>query len=630
MVTLRFFERRIFVCVVMVFCFVIRPNRAGAEDVVTQPIRTFSGHTNYVQSVAFSPNDSFLLTGSSDTTAKLWDVATGECIRTFIGHTGPGVYSAVFSPDGTSVLTSSYQETKLWSIATGACIRTFIGHNHSVPCVAFSHNGACLVSGSKKIAELWRTNASSPRPMVSWVEPAMPLATGVPQPFTICGSNFDQDASVTLRCITSGEVFPNRLVSSRSDTRITINPNFGAVAGKWSVEIINPGPVSSGEFNFSVQKLDVSVGSVAGDLQLRLPFPDGTEYQVTQGYASGIHEGIDFDLPLGTPVVAVCRGKVIDADTFTDNDSNIPLCDSLTPRQKAGTFVKLEHQGLTLVWYSSYQHLSKRMLNIGDEVEAGKVVGYSGNTGCSSGPHLHFEMRNNQNKGVRPVPMNGIFVGTDATIITDFVEGKRYRAISSVVQNGSFSDGLLDYWTTGGSGHIEVVRDSTWPDRCWVKFIARSASTLSQAVSTPLNFFEISFDYKFNTTLGSLSVVLDSVVLATIEAPTTLSGDFSTSKFAVSDPSLRNLQNVVLEFQFSGPAGSEILAGNIMLSPVRLSGDANADCAVNILDLIFIRNRLNQDPSSGDNWNADVNQDGRINILDLIAVRSKLGTRCSQ
>jgi len=57
-------------------------------------------------------------------------------------------------------------------------------------------------------------------------------------------------------------------------------------------------------------------------------------------------------------------------------------------------------------------------------------------------------------------------------------------------------------------------------------------------------------------------------------------------------------------------------------------GDVNADCAVNILDLIFIRGRMNQSTATADNWKADVNDDGRINILDLIYVRNKLNTRC--
>jgi len=59
-----------------------------------------------------------------------------------------------------------------------------------------------------------------------------------------------------------------------------------------------------------------------------------------------------------------------------------------------------------------------------------------------------------------------------------------------------------------------------------------------------------------------------------------------------------------------------------------LQGDADMNCRVNILDLIFIRNKLNQSVATGDNWKADLNNDGRINILDLIYVRGRLNTRC--
>ena len=48
------------------------------------------------------------------------------------------------------------------------------------------------------------------------------------------------------------------------------------------------------------------------------------------------------------------------------------------------------------------------------------------------------------------------------------------------------------------------------------------------------------------------------------------------------------------------------------------------DCRVNILDFIFIRNKLNQNVAEGDNWKADLNEDTRINILDLIYVRNEL------
>jgi len=66
----------------------------------------------------------------------------------------------------------------------------------------------------------------------------------------------------------------------------------------------------------------------------------------------------------------------------------------------------------------------------------------------------------------------------------------------------------------------------------------------------------------------------------------------------------------------------------ILVKQPTVFGDANLDCKVNILDLIFIRNRIGQSPSTGDNWSADVNNDGNVNILDLIATRNSLNTGC--
>ena len=60
----------------------------------------------------------------------------------------------------------------------------------------------------------------------------------------------------------------------------------------------------------------------------------------------------------------------------------------------------------------------------------------------------------------------------------------------------------------------------------------------------------------------------------------------------------------------------------------RIPGDADGNCLVNILDLIKIRAKMAKDPLDGDNWRADVNEDGRINILDLIFVRNRLNQHC--
>ena len=60
----------------------------------------------------------------------------------------------------------------------------------------------------------------------------------------------------------------------------------------------------------------------------------------------------------------------------------------------------------------------------------------------------------------------------------------------------------------------------------------------------------------------------------------------------------------------------------------KVPGDANGDCRVDVMDIIFVRNRLGQYVLSGDNWQADVNQDCKIDILDMIFVRQHLMTKC--
>jgi hypothetical protein len=89
-------------------------------------------------------------------TIKLWDAATGALIRTFEGHSGL-VYSVAFSPDGARVLSGSQDSTiKLWDAATGGLIRTFDGHSNLVWSVAFSADGARVLSGSQDATiKLW-------------------------------------------------------------------------------------------------------------------------------------------------------------------------------------------------------------------------------------------------------------------------------------------------------------------------------------------------------------------------------------------------------------------------------------------------------------------------------------------
>ena len=69
-------------------------------------LSTLTGHTDSVLNAVFSPDGTKVVTASDDSTAIIWDAATGTVLSTLTGHTD-SVLNAVFSPDGTKVVTAS-------------------------------------------------------------------------------------------------------------------------------------------------------------------------------------------------------------------------------------------------------------------------------------------------------------------------------------------------------------------------------------------------------------------------------------------------------------------------------------------------------------------------------------------
>ncbi|MET9804157.1 M23 family metallopeptidase [Streptomyces sp. NPDC006368] len=97
------------------------------------------------------------------------------------------------------------------------------------------------------------------------------------------------------------------------------------------------------------------------------------------------HSGQDFAVPVGTPVKAAHSGVVVKAGPNGGGDG-----------PAYGNAIVLKHANGT---YSQYAHLSKINVGVGKTVKTGQVIAKSGNTGNSSGPHLHFEIRTTPNYG---------------------------------------------------------------------------------------------------------------------------------------------------------------------------------------------------------------------------------------
>ncbi|RYJ22268.1 putative secreted protein [Streptomyces sp. L-9-10] len=129
-------------------------------------------------------------------------------------------------------------------------------------------------------------------------------------------------------------------------------------------------------------------GKVAGGWSLPVEGVAGTPYhQRGSSWSTGVHTGVDFVVPTGTPVQAIGPGEVVTAGASGDY----------------GNQVVVRHEGGT---YSQYAHLSEVKAVVGQSVRGGTLIGWSGATGEVTGPHLHFEVRTGPAFGsdISPVP----------------------------------------------------------------------------------------------------------------------------------------------------------------------------------------------------------------------------------
>ena len=155
--------------------------------------------------------------------------------------------------------------------------------------------------------------------------------------------------------------------------------SFNSITGALAVGdvvIVPDGDMGSYSYTAPKKKGSSSKSSVVANSGYYIRPTTGIRTQGVHGY-----NAIDIGTPVGTPVVASASGQIIVSKDYGWNGGY-------------GNYIVIQHPNGTQTLYG---HNSQNIVYVGQNVVQGQVVGYSGNTGKSTGPHLHFEIRGAKN-----------------------------------------------------------------------------------------------------------------------------------------------------------------------------------------------------------------------------------------
>ncbi len=150
------------------------------------------------------------------------------------------------------------------------------------------------------------------------------------------------------------DAFEKEILEYESQIKTVIDPNSLPKAG-------------TGVLSWPLEKVKITQYFGRTDFAVKNP----------QVYSGKGHNGIDLGTPTGTPVLSAADGVIVDT-----GDTDIAC-----PRASYGRWILIKHNnGLSTL----YGHLSVISTRAGQTVKRGQIIGYSGNTGYSTGPHVHF------------------------------------------------------------------------------------------------------------------------------------------------------------------------------------------------------------------------------------------------
>jgi murein DD-endopeptidase MepM/ murein hydrolase activator NlpD len=171
-------------------------------------------------------------------------------------------------------------------------------------------------------------------------------------------------------------------IAEREDRLLTVSERLGDL--EVVLGVANPEGSAESELE---ERLDIAAITSTVRMHMLSLIPSGSpvgDERISSKYGYRIHpetktkrlhRGIDYAVNIGHPIYAPADGVV---EVVRPSDSG------------SGNFIRLQH---AYGFSSSYSHLQKFAVKSGNFIQKGQLIGYSGNSGLSTGPHLHYEIR---------------------------------------------------------------------------------------------------------------------------------------------------------------------------------------------------------------------------------------------